>query len=90
MAKTITLKYAGVCADCGARLPAGSRARWYGRGKVYGLTCHARRDTGQIPYREGEQEGLTRSRYDRYGVYTPDGRRIASTCGCIDYPCCGH
>lgn len=42
MAKTITLKYAGRCADCGTRLPVGTRAKWYGRGRVYGLDCHSR------------------------------------------------
>jgi len=41
MAKIITLKYAGRCADCGAHLPVGTRAKWYGRGKVYGLNCHS-------------------------------------------------
>lgn len=42
MIKTIVLKYAGTCADsdCRAILPVGSRAQWYGRGKVYGLECH--------------------------------------------------
>ncbi len=25
-----------------------------------------------------------------HGVFTPDGRQIGSTCGCEDYPCCGH
>lgn len=40
--KTITLKFEGKCADpnCGAILPVGTTARWYGRGRVYGLTCH--------------------------------------------------
>ena len=56
MAKIITLKYAGKCADCGAELPAGSRARWYGRGKIYGLDCH-QPDEGAIPYRDGEPPG---------------------------------
>ncbi len=37
----ITLKYPATCADCGASLPAGSRARWYGRGRVYGVDCHS-------------------------------------------------
>ena len=40
MARIITTKYAGKCADCGATLPVGTRARWYGRGKLYGLDCH--------------------------------------------------
>jgi len=42
MAKIITLQYAGHCADCGTELPAGTRAKWYGRGRVYGLNCHSK------------------------------------------------
>ena len=38
--KRITLKYPGTCKDCGADLPKGTTAKWYGRGRVYGLTCH--------------------------------------------------
>ena len=38
--KTITLKYQTRCADCGASLPAGSKGKWYGRGRVYGIGCH--------------------------------------------------
>ena len=41
MAKTITLQYPAVCADCKADLPVGAKARWYGRGRVYGIGCHA-------------------------------------------------
>ena len=40
MAKPITLKYAGKCADCGTELEVVTTARWYGRGRVYGNTCH--------------------------------------------------
>jgi len=40
MAKVINLKFAGKCADCGAHLPKGTRAKYYGRGRVYGLYCH--------------------------------------------------
>lgn len=36
----ITLKYDGECADCGAFLPKGTTARWYGRGRLYGYDCH--------------------------------------------------
>lgn len=36
----ITLKFDGVCADCGAFLAKGTTARWYGRGRIYGYTCH--------------------------------------------------
>jgi len=56
--KTITLKYAGKCADCGAALPVGTRARWYGRGRVYGLTCHEdtrHHTTVHDPMEEGAQ-----------------------------------
>jgi hypothetical protein len=42
MARTINLKFEAKCADCGATLPVGSRARFYGRGKVYGIGCHAK------------------------------------------------
>jgi hypothetical protein len=84
---TITLKRAANCQECGARLPVGTRARWYRSGKVYGLECHAKRDTG---YQEGEPLGLTYSRYDRYGIYAHDGTKLGSSCGCEDYPCCGH
>ena len=42
-------------------------------------------------YERGDRsEGAIRSHYDRHGVYTADGQHIGSTCGCIDYPCCGH
>lgn len=38
----ITLRFDAVCADrsCGALIPAGAVARWYGRGRVYGRGCH--------------------------------------------------
>lgn len=34
--------------------------------------------------------GYILSRQDPYGIYTPAGNRIGSTCKCEDYPCCGH
>ena len=37
---TITLKHEATCADCGAVLPAGSKARWFRDGSVYGNACH--------------------------------------------------
>jgi hypothetical protein len=86
MAKTITLQYAAACRDCGAELQPGAKARWYGRGRVYGLDCHE-----QTPReRGGEPLGQTLSRYDRYGIYSGDGTRLGSHCRCEDYPCCGH
>ena len=46
MSKLITLKFAGKCKDCGAELEVGSQARWYGRGRVYGMDCHDSDDAG--------------------------------------------
>ena len=37
-----------------------------------------------------EPLGLTYSRLNPHGVFTPDGQQIGSTCNCEDYPCCGH
>ncbi len=37
-----------------------------------------------------ETPGMIMSRLNPHGVFTPDGRQIGSTCGCEDYPCCGH
>jgi hypothetical protein len=42
MAKTITLRYDAYCTECGAFLPAGTRAKYYNRRHIYGLGCHAR------------------------------------------------
>jgi hypothetical protein len=91
----ITLRRPAVCADCGANIKAGTRARWYRNGKVYGTTCHEqkpkRRAAYDGDYHEGEPLGLTYSRLDPYGAYTTDGTKIGTTtCGCEDYPCCGH
>ena len=42
MAMTITVKYEGSkCKECGKILPVGSSARWYRRGVIYGIGCHA-------------------------------------------------
>ena len=77
MAKIITLKYAGKCADCGASLPAGTRAKWYGRGRVYGLDCHER----TYNTRDG--------RKPKVSSFTTSGGTF-TRCNCEDYPCCGH
>ena len=39
----ITLTRPATCADCGASLPVGERARWYRDRRVFGLAGHARR-----------------------------------------------
>ncbi len=57
--RRITLKWAAKCRDCGADLEAGSLARWYGRGRVYGIGCHEDTRKG------GGQDGGA--------VYEPDG-----------------
>ena len=38
--RTIIAKYPGVCRDCGTDISKGDTIRWYGRGQVYGTTCH--------------------------------------------------
>jgi len=40
MYRNLITKYAGACADCGSELPAGAKARYYGRGRLYGIDCH--------------------------------------------------
>lgn len=100
MKRTIKLKYPAVCADCGEDLEPGDRARYYGPGRVYGVDCHERRRGPEVSAaRErrafklaarGAPEGQVLSALDPYGAYTADGRKIGSTCGCEDYPCCGH
>ncbi len=47
MARTITLRYDATCLDCGTKLAAGERARYYGRGRVYGTECHEQ--PGSVP-----------------------------------------
>ena len=77
MAKTITLKFPGKCADCGAALQVGERARWYGRGKVYGTTCHPQAARGS--------SGGKRVWYG--GARVPASQ--TATGMCEDAPCCG-
>jgi hypothetical protein len=91
----ITLRYDSTCRDCGAPLAAGTKARWYKGGKTYGLDCHTMSAPGvgseRTAYERGDRSrGALYSHYDRSGVYAVDGTKLGSTCGCIDYPCCGH
>jgi hypothetical protein len=101
MSKTITLKFEATCADCGATLPVGATARWYGRGRIYGIGCHEKpADAAKAPrrarrdltaYERGDRTpGAIASHYDRRGVYSIDGERMGTlSCGHIDFPCCG-
>lgn len=86
----ITLKRDGTCADCGASLPAGTRARWYRNGTVFGLDCHEKGDARPKRARRGRSAGARASHYDPRGVYSVDGRFLG-TAGprCEDAPCCG-
>ena len=51
--RSITLKYQATCRDCGAGLPEGTEARYYGRGRVYGLDCHDKRGGRSRPSEAG-------------------------------------
>lgn len=98
MARTITLKYSAICKECKADLEAGSKARYYGPGQIYGTTCHVlRSDNRRTPNvqralraAEAGNYGLANSIMDPRGVYNGDGDRIG-TVGprCEDAPCCG-
>ena len=96
MTRIISLKYEATCRDCGAHLPVGSDARYYGRGRVYGVHCHGKRkrDGAVMKYRANgppfECEGQARSYYDPHGAYSPDGTYLGSTGPrCEDAQCCG-
>ena len=88
MAKTITLKYAGKCADCGAELPVGSKAKWYGRGRVYGLECHSKpwglkeSKDGNLVDRNGHIGWVSQGSGGKEYYRNYRGR-------CEDAPCCG-
>lgn len=55
MARTIRLEYPAKCKDCGTELPAGSEARYYGRGNVYGVKCHPDRRAPKAERQRPEQ-----------------------------------
>lgn len=74
--RIIMLKWPATCRDCGAELEAGARARYYGRGKVYGVDCHE--DTRKT-------EGGPGARPRRRARAEDDGGGR-----CEDFPCCGH
>jgi len=47
--RIISLRYPAKCSDCGAALPAGAQARYYGPGRVYGTECHVSHMDGKQP-----------------------------------------
>ena len=90
--RVLSLRYAATCADCGARLEAGARARYYGPRQVYGVDCHA--NGNPEPRRPGgpvdDTPGALASYHDPRGAYAADGTFLG-TVGprCEDAPCCG-
>jgi hypothetical protein len=80
--KRISLRYAATCRSCGAALPAGSPADYYGRGRVYGVECHARGDNGLVSV-AGDNRVFRRTRHGLRAGYENTGVR------CEDAPCCG-
>ena len=91
----ITTKFNSRCSDCGTELPKGTKVKWYIRSrKVYGVNCHTKEEStyrSRSAYEAGDRSaGAKASHFDRTGVYSSDGRKIGSTCGCEDFPCCGH
>jgi len=64
---TISLRFATSCADpdCGALLPAGSEARYYGRNRAYGLHCHPQ--TGRTKRRSASFHALATRAMDSVG-----------------------
>jgi ribosomal protein L37AE/L43A len=88
MAKIISLKWPATCSDCGAKLPAGAKARWYGKGHVYGTTCHAR-DEHSAPAVNGPVSDPIHE-HGRAGFADPGGRsalRAASSRNPRVHPC---
>jgi len=79
MARTITLKFPGTCRDCGSGLAVGALARWYGRGRIYGIGCHAK--PGEADNGLFANDGL---RWD-----SRLGRAIGANGMCEDAPACG-
>ncbi len=94
-ARVIRLKFAGTCADCGAHLPVGAPARWYGRGKVYGTECHGEkpgtRRGGMTAYELGE--AAARGEISEERAEWIVARMVENDRGpggtCEDAPCCG-
>ena len=93
--KYIYTKFDSRCADCGDSLPKGTKVKWYFRSrKCYGIDCHTKETStryNKTAYEAGDRSpGAIASHNDPVGVYSSDGRKIGSSCGCEDYPACGH
>lgn len=78
MPRIINLKYAAVCKDCGATLEVGDRARYYGRGKIYGVDCHDRPSDESLAADRAEAREAQRERQrddHEYAMGQMEGRR---------------
>jgi len=58
MKAPITLKRPAVCKQCGTALPAGTRAKWYRNGDVYGLDCHTRTNGPAKPIGQSQEDWI--------------------------------
>jgi len=81
MPRIISLRRAAKCADCGADLPVGARAKWYRNGAVYGVTCHER--PANLPRRAPRADAPPAPAVDDpaafdFGAYVPQ----PETAGC--------
>jgi hypothetical protein len=76
MKATITLRFDGICRDCGAALKAGTRARWYGKGRVY---CAGQHEGASA---KPERELTFKERYGRC--------EDAPCCGCCGIDAYGN
>ena len=69
MPRIITTKYPGNCADCGADIPEGADARYYGRGRIYGIGCHDKADGPNVT---SALETAAIAASEAYGAYVAE------------------
>jgi len=69
MPRIITTKYPGNCADCGADIPEGADARYYGRGRIYGVGCHDKADGPNVT---SALETAAIAASEAYGAYVAE------------------
>jgi len=69
MVRIITTRYPGNCADCGADIPEGADARYYGRGRIYGVGCHDKADGPNVT---SALETAAIAASEAYGAYVAE------------------
>ena len=83
----IKSKFKGTCKGCMKSISKGEQIIWSRVGGSYHIDCH----DGLSAYEMGDRSpGAYMSHYDRTGIYSYNGVKMGSSCGCEDYPCCGH